>query len=383
MKARYKQTEVGVIPEDWEIQQVKSFSLITTGSRNTQDKVDCGEFPFFVRSQTVERINTYSFEGEAVLTAGDGVGTGKVFHYINSKFDFHQRVYKISDFSSRVNGFYFYLYFSNHFLNRIMQMTAKSSVDSVRMEMIADMKIPLPPTLAEQTAIATALSDTDELIQSLEKLVAKKSLVKQGTMQELLKPKAGWVEKSLQEVADLCRENILPLNYPDVMFTHFSLPSFDLGKVPIRESGSCIGSNKFRVPAKAILVSKLNPRIPRVWMPIYIPDTSVASTEFLILLPKEPIIREFLFVACSAPHFTQQMEFLATGTTGSHQRMSPNDVMDMSIAIPSAIDEQRRIADILATMDAELAALEAKLDKYRQIKKGMVQELLTGRIRLV
>ena len=95
------------------------------------------------------------------------------------------------------------------------------------------------------------------------------------------------------------------------------------------------------------------------------------------------VITLLLFVACSAPHFTQQMEFLATGTTGSHQRMSPNDVMDMSIAIPSAIDEQRRIADILATMDAELAALEAKLDKYRQIKKGMVQELLTGRIRLV
>src|SRR5690606_450212 len=122
-----------------------------------------------VRSQVIESINSCTFDGEAVLTAGDGVGTGKVFHYINGKFDYHQRVYNIHNFSSGVDGFYFYKYFSRYFYGRIMSMTAKSSVDSVRREMIADMKIALPGRI-EQAAISNALFDIDELVKCLEKL---------------------------------------------------------------------------------------------------------------------------------------------------------------------------------------------------------------------
>ncbi len=186
IKPGHKQTEVGVIPEDWEFDYIESLAHITTGSRNTQDRVDDGQYPFFVRSQTVERINSYSFDGEAVLTAGDGVGTGKVFHYIKSKFDAHQRVYRISNFNECINGYFFYLYFSSHFYNRIMQMTAKSSVDSVRREMIARMLIPLPPTKAEQEGIAAILSDMDAEIAALEAKLTKTRQVKQGMMQELL-----------------------------------------------------------------------------------------------------------------------------------------------------------------------------------------------------
>jgi type I restriction enzyme, S subunit len=185
-KPGYQQTEVGVIPEDWGLDFIENLAHITTGSRNTQDRVDDGQYPFFVRSQTVERINSYSFDGEAVLTAGDGVGTGKVFHYINGKFDAHQRVYRISEFSERINGYFFYLYFSSHFYGRIMQMTAKSSVDSVRREMIARMLIPLPPTKAEQVAVARILFDMDEEIAALEEKLTKARQLKQGMMQELL-----------------------------------------------------------------------------------------------------------------------------------------------------------------------------------------------------
>jgi type I restriction enzyme, S subunit len=184
-KKGYKPTEVGVIPEEWEVDKIKELALITTGAKNTQDRILDGKYPFFVRSQTVERINSYSYNGEAVLTAGDGVGTGKVFHYINGKFDFHQRMYKISDFTERLNGYYFYLFLSQNFLDRIMSMTAKSSVDSVRMEMIADMQVPLPP-LPEQEAIATTLSDMDTEIEVLEKKRDKYKAIKQGMMQELL-----------------------------------------------------------------------------------------------------------------------------------------------------------------------------------------------------
>ena len=166
VKVGYKKTEVGVIPEDWGVDFIKNLAVIKTGSKNTQDRIENGLYPFFVRSQTVERINSYSYDREAVLTAGDGVGVGKVIHYVNEKFDCHQRVYRISDFAPSLNGYFFFLYFSNNFLTRIMQMTAKSSVDSVRMDMIANMQIPLPPTKAEQTAIASAISDADSLINS-------------------------------------------------------------------------------------------------------------------------------------------------------------------------------------------------------------------------
>jgi len=215
----YKQTEVGLIPDDWNVEYVENLAHITTGERNTQDRVDDGEYPFFVRSQTVERINSYSFDGEAVLTAGDGVGTGKVFHYINGKFNAHQRVYRISNFSERLNGYYFFLYFSTHFYGRIMQMTAKSSVDSVRREMIARMLIPLPPTIAEQEAIAGALSDIDIFIEALEKLLVKKRYLKEGARQKLLSGKerlpgfsGDWELKSIAEIAD-CLDNLrIPLN---------------------------------------------------------------------------------------------------------------------------------------------------------------------------
>ena len=186
VKAAHRETEVGLIPEDWNLEYLEDLAQIATGGRDTQDRVGEGQFPFFVRSQTVERIDSYSFDGEAVLTAGDGVGTGKVFHYINGKFDAHQRVYRISDFCDRIDGYFFFLYFSNHFYNRIMQMTAKSSVDSVRREMIARMVVPLPPTRAEQTAITTILREMNAELVALESKIAKARQLKQGMMQELL-----------------------------------------------------------------------------------------------------------------------------------------------------------------------------------------------------
>ena len=182
---RYKQTELGEIPEDWEVDSVANILAITTGDKNTQDKIDDGQYPFFVRSQKIERINSYSFDGEAVLTAGDGVGTGKIYHYVAGKFDYHQRVYLMCNFSSRLDGYYFYIYFSNNFYDRIMSMTAKSSVDSVRREMITNMKIVLP-SIDEQIAIASVLSDMDKEVDTLEKRLNKTQQIKQGMMQELL-----------------------------------------------------------------------------------------------------------------------------------------------------------------------------------------------------
>jgi len=132
-KVRFKEFENS---GDWVERTIEQVAKVTTGNKDTQNKVDDGEYPFFVRSQNVERIDSYSYDGEAILTSGDGVGVGKNFHYINGKFDFHQRVYCIYDFEKEVSGKYVFMYFSQHFYKRVMRMSAKNSVDSVRKSMI-------------------------------------------------------------------------------------------------------------------------------------------------------------------------------------------------------------------------------------------------------
>ena len=147
----------------WKQRKVKELCSISTGKSNTQDKVDDGEYPFYVRSPIVERSKKYLYDEEAVLTVGDGVGTGKVFHYVNGKYDLHQRCYRMFNFSEELNAKYFYHIFSKMFYKRVMSMTAKTSVDSVRMDMIADMEIPVP-NIKEQEKIGAFFSDIDNLI---------------------------------------------------------------------------------------------------------------------------------------------------------------------------------------------------------------------------
>ncbi|MBE6084027.1 MAG: restriction endonuclease subunit S [Selenomonas ruminantium] len=149
--------------DDWEQRKISDMCSISTGKSNTQDKVDDGEYPFYVRSPIIERSTKYLYDEEAVLTVGDGVGTGKVFHYVNGKYDLHQRCYRMYDFTDALNAKYFYHVFSKLFYNRVMSMTAKTSVDSVRMEMIADMKIPTP-NIKEQEKVEAVFTNLDNLI---------------------------------------------------------------------------------------------------------------------------------------------------------------------------------------------------------------------------
>lgn len=173
------------IANAWEQREVKEMCSISTGKSNTQDKIDDGIYPFYVRSPIIERSNKYLYDEEAVLTVGDGVGTGKVFHYVNGKYDLHQRCYRMYDFSDELDAKYFYHIFSYLFYKRVMAMTAKTSVDSVRLEMISDMKIPTP-CIKEQRVIGQCLTNLDnfitlhqrklEKIKNIKKLVLKRCL---------------------------------------------------------------------------------------------------------------------------------------------------------------------------------------------------------------
>lgn len=364
-----KQTEVRLIPSDWEEEKIKNLALITTGAKNTQDKIDNGEYPFFVRSQIVERINSFSCDEEAVLTAGDGVGTGKVFHYIKGKFDFHQRVYKISNFSEKLNGYFFFLYFSNHFLNRIMQMTAKSSVDSVRMEMIANMPIPLPPTLAEQRAIATALSNVYALITGLDALIEKKRNIKQGIMQQLLTGKkrlpgfsGDWETKTLGEVLKVKHGK----SQHDV-----SQPN---GQYPILATGGEIGRTDVALYSKP---SVLIGRKGTIDEPRYM-DTPFWTVDTLFYTEiSDKTSAKFVFYKFNLINWYSHNE--ASGVPS----LNASTIEKIEIRLPPTLSEQQAIAQILSDMNAELDALEQKRDKYRAVKQGMMQQLLTGKIRLI
>ena len=142
---------LGEIPVHWEVKRMRFLSEIKTGDKDTENREDSGKYPFYVRSQTVERISTYSFDGEAILTAGDGVGVGKVFHYANGKFDYHQRVYRISNFNDIEGKFLFY-YMKQNFYKEVIRISAKSTVDSLRLPMLQNFPVCFPQK-SEQTAI--------------------------------------------------------------------------------------------------------------------------------------------------------------------------------------------------------------------------------------
>lgn len=176
----------------WRPELVDSVAKITTGDKDTQDKDDDGLYPFFVRSQEVQRINSYSYEGEAVLTSGDGVGVGHDFHYVNGRFDFHQRVYCLHGFRADVSARFFYLYFANRFGARVRQMSAKNSVDSVRRAMIAEMPIAIPD-LDEQNAIADTVFELDRMIAAQSAQMSELALFKRALTQRLF-PSAAEVQ---------------------------------------------------------------------------------------------------------------------------------------------------------------------------------------------
>ena len=167
----------------WEQKLIGEICKIQTGKSNTQDETDEGLYPFYVRSPVVRKSYRYLFDCEAVLTVGDGVGTGKVFHYVTGKFDLHQRVYAMTDFRE-VSGKYFYYYFSHFFYDRVMRMTAKTSVDSVRYEMIDKMPI-LIPCEKEQNRIVFFLDCLEAQLKDAENTLLLLDTLKSGLLQQL------------------------------------------------------------------------------------------------------------------------------------------------------------------------------------------------------
>lgn len=179
------QTRLPGFTGKWETKRLGDVANIKTGSRNNEDKVEDGLYPFFVRSEVVERINSYSHDCEAILVPGEG-RIGNIFHYIQGRFDVHQRVYAITQFKAEISGRFIHYHLSKNFGVWAMQNTVKATVDSLRLPTFQTFEMLLPPTLPEQTAIATVLSDMDLELAALEQRRNKTRALKQGMMQELL-----------------------------------------------------------------------------------------------------------------------------------------------------------------------------------------------------
>jgi type I restriction enzyme, S subunit len=200
---------IGLVPEHFELSKLKYLCSVSTGNKDTKDRFDDGEYPFYVRSPVIEKINSYSFDGEAVLTVGDGAGTGKVFHYVNGKFDFHQRVYKFSNFK-KIIGKFFFIYMKNQFIFITEDQNNKSTVDSLRRPLIDSFNFVVPP-ISEQEKIVDYLDHEipkiDNLIGHCEKKIKllkeqKKALIT-SSVSKGLNPNSRLIDSRIKWIGEV------------------------------------------------------------------------------------------------------------------------------------------------------------------------------------
>jgi type I restriction enzyme S subunit len=192
----------------------------------------------------------------------------------------------------------------------------------------------------------------------------------------------GWRVVALSELAASVRKTLDPQTHVDDLFEHYSIPAFDEGRTPKIEEGSQILSQKLRVPKASVLISRLNPRIPRIW-----PVTGstavegIASTEFLVLSPKSPVSVAFLWALCSSVPFTEEFKSLVTGTSGSHQRVPPEDAMSIQTVRPAKqlLTRFDRIAATLLTHGQRSLQDSVTLSSVRD---ALLPKLLSGKIRV-
>ncbi|MDP3929188.1 MAG: restriction endonuclease subunit S [Bacteroidota bacterium] len=415
-KGGYKMTEVGLIPSDWEVKEIgEVFNFFRTASFSREMLSIGQEFLYVhygdihtrfnhflnIKNSDLPSINSKLAKNFTLIQNGDLImadasedysGIGKsveVEGITNQKVisGLHTMLMRANpDFLS--NGFKAYLH-SNILVKK--QYDAKATglkVYGVSKSNLKEIKIPLPP-LPEQTAIATALKDTDDLINSVEKLIAKKKHIKQGAMQELLKPKEGWVKKKLGEVCwyqegpglrnwQFTKSGIKVINVTNLengilnlertdrhislhefhkMYEHFEIDEND---IVVASSGNSYG--------KVAVVRKKD-------LPL------VMNTSVIRFKPLENIDYNFLLIFLKSSDFKMQIDLLITG--GAQPNFGPAHLNKISINLPKTKEDQNKISSILNDIEIEISNLETNKTKLQTIKQGMMQQLLTGKIRLI
>lgn len=411
VKAGYKQTEVGVIPEDWDIKPLfKLAEEIGDGIHATPQYVKRSDF-FFVNGNNLldGRIqvskNTMCVDeteyqklrkilnGQTILISINGT-IGNLAYFNGEKIILGKSAAYIT-LSENISKFYIFYSIASaattkYFDNELTGTTIKNlSLVSLR-----NTPIPLPKTDMEQRTIATSLSDVDAHIISLEKIIAKKRDLKQATMQELLTGKRrlkGFSEKwEFGRLGDCLSERPqYGINAPAVPYSD-GLPTY-IRITDITEDGRFSRENPVSVESGDspdyylkdgdLIFARTGASVGKSYL--YNPnDGPLIFAGFLIRIRPNPqkLIPTFISEYVNTNSYwnwVHQMS-MRSGQPG----INGNEYSQLPIPQPK-ISEQRAIATVLSDMDAEIAALEQQRDKTRSIKQGMMQELLTGRIRLV
>lgn len=314
--------------------------------------------------------------GDTIITT-KGNSTGRTSYVTDRLPPFvyspHLSYWRSRDAERLCGGFLRYWSQGVEFIEQLSAM--KASTDMAPYLSLTDQRrlsITLPP-LAEQKAIAAVLGALDDKIELNRRMNATleamartlfqswfvdfdpvratldgRQCVGMGDATAALFPESfdeselahipkGWTVGIVGDLATFNRVAVNPGDFPTEIFDHFSLPAFDNGRTPKAELGRAIMSNKFIVTPNSVLLSKLNPHIPRIWLPdLHASRRSVCSTEFMVACSKPDVSREYLFSLFTSSAFACVYGTLVTGTTGSHQRIRPESVLDMKIVIPPA-----------------------------------------------
>ena len=389
VKNGYKITEMGMIPDDWDVKIFKEIFKVNQGLQIAIEKrynYPSSESKIYITIQylndgkSVEYINDYSksvcCEESDVLMTRTG-NTGMVITNVNGVF--HNNFFKIKFDKDYI---VFYLK-QNSTQKKILEKAGTSTIPDLNHNDFYSLAIPLPPTLQEQKAIATALSDVDDLITSLDKLIEKKKMIKQGAMQELLTPKNNSKIVKLGRFAEMSSggtpsSKIDEYYNGDIIWISIS---------DITKSGKYINNSSKKITQKGLENSsaRIFP-VSTVFLAMYASIgkcsiiTKEASTSQAILgiTPKEKLLNEYLYYFLL--HYKDAIA--RQGQQGTQSNLNKGMVQDLDIILPS-IQDQNDIVEILSSMDSEIDKLENKQDKYKLIKEGMMQELLTGKTRLV
>ncbi|MGZ8160353.1 MAG: restriction endonuclease subunit S [Methylobacter sp.] len=413
--AGYKQTELGMMPEDWSLIKLKEVSIISrlAGAEYTtmwQETLN-GEIIALrgfnigkgrIIDKDLSRIsNELSLrlkrsrlsKGDVVYPCVGSIGNAVVITE-NDKFHIQQNIARITPNPKAINSGFLASYLMS-FLGEleVSRFNASSSQPSVLVGSLREYRIPLPPTLAEQEAIAEALSDADALIEALEQLIAKKRQLKQGAMQELLHPKLSDSIQLLKDVSSL-KGRIGWQGLKQTEFTSNEDEPFLITGMNFKDGAIRwhevyhISESRYEI-AKDIQLKPddvLMTKDGTIGKVLYIdaipyPYKASLNSHLLLFRPiRKSYIPKYLYYQLSSKRFKNFIELSKSGTT--FFGLSQAAVGNYPVVLPP-IDEQKRIAQILSDMDAEIAELENKLAKARAVKQGMMQQLLTGRIRLI
>jgi type I restriction enzyme S subunit len=370
VKKGFKQTELGVIPEDWEVNSLGELGRVRMCKRifNLQTE-SYGDIPFFKigtfgkeadafisKELYDEYCQKYSFPKKGSLLISAAGTIGRVIKYDGkpSYFQDSNIVWIDNNEDLIPNSLLFYI------LQNVKYNTEGGTIQRLYNGILRNTKFVCPP-LPEQTAIATALSDMDALITQTENLIEKKKAMKQGMMQELLKPKDGWVTKTINEVVKICHGK-----------DQKSITS-ENGMFPILGSGGVIGfTNAYLYDKPSVLIGRKG----TIDKPRYIDKPFWTVDTLFYTVPISEINLYFLYC------LFQNIDWYKYNEASGVPSLNANSIGKITVYLPPIL-EQEAITVTLSEMDKSIYQSEIQLDKMNDMKQGMMQELLTGRIRLL